>query len=38
MDRTVANGGKEESIGQNSMDRKPFFSIIIPVYNGALAR
>lgn len=28
-------GGKEEPIGQNPMDRKPFFSIIIPVYNVA---
>lgn len=35
MDRTVANGGNEQSIGRNSMDKKPFFSIIIPVYNVA---
>ena len=35
MDRTVENGRQEASEGANATGKKPFFSIIIPVYNVA---
>ena len=35
MERIVADSRHESAIGVASMDKKPFFSIIIPVYNVA---
>lgn len=35
MGKTVENGRQEESEGENATGKKPFFSIIIPVYNVA---